>query len=111
MSLDVLDRELERGRATNREDRAFDARFVDGRRARTTAGFAPAAMNGTPSTREEYARPVSISGRRLNAFRAATGHRTRIGITINEQEVAKGSLPPILFSLGCSSGIAARLVA
>jgi hypothetical protein len=84
MSVDVLIASLSRSRATNREDRAFDARFVLGRRARTTAGFAPAAMDGTPSIREECARSVSTGGRKPNAFRAASGHCTRIGITINE---------------------------
>ena len=36
--------------AKNQLDLAFDVRFVVGRRAKTIAGFAPAAMNGTPST-------------------------------------------------------------
>src|SRR5215470_16075456 len=75
---------LSRSRATIRAGLAFDVRFVAGRRARTTAGFARAAMNGTHSMREECARSVSTSGGRPNAFRAAAGHCTRIGITINE---------------------------
>jgi len=44
--------------------------FVVGRHGKTIAGFAPADMNGTPSTREDCALSVSISGQKPNAFRA-----------------------------------------
>jgi hypothetical protein len=83
MSMDVWTASLNRSRATNLEGLAFDTRFVVGRRAKTIAGFARAAMNGTPSTREESVQLVSIGGRKPNAFRAVAGHSTRIGITIH----------------------------
>jgi hypothetical protein len=76
---------LNRSKATTRAGLAFDTRYEVGRYAKTTAGFAPAAMDGIPSTQEECERSVSTSGRRPNTFRAVAGHRTRIRVNpINE---------------------------
>jgi hypothetical protein len=69
-----LDREIEQERS----------REPTGRQWLVAAQRRPvaAAMNGTPSTREECAEPVSISGLKLSAFHAVGGRCTRINITV-----------------------------
>jgi len=59
---------------------ASGARSAAGRPARTTAGLAPAGMNGTRSTAEGYARRASTSGLRPSASRAPAGRRMPIGM-------------------------------
>jgi hypothetical protein len=58
---------------------AFDARFAVGRPAKTTAGLALAAMNGTRLIPEECARRAFINGLRRSALRAMSGRRIPIG--------------------------------
>jgi hypothetical protein len=60
--------------------RVFDAHSAAGRPARKTNGLVAAAMSGTRSTREAYARLVSINGLKLNVFRALAGRRIPIGM-------------------------------
>src|SRR5215471_14632597 len=89
--------------AKSHPDLAFDARFVVGRRTKTTAGFVAAAMNGTPSIREECARPVSINGPKPSAFRAVGGRCTRIGMAINGEKPQRVHAPQPLEVLFMSS--------
>ncbi len=63
--------------------RASGARSAAGRPANRTNGFARAAMSGTPSTPEESALPVFISGLRPSASRAADGRLTQSGMHID----------------------------
>jgi len=51
---------------------------------RKTSGRAPAGMNGTHSTREEYAPPACINGLRRNAFPIPAGQHIRSGTLSNE---------------------------
>jgi len=103
MSVDVLDRELEQKQGHEPGGPRIRCPLCGCRHAKTTAGFAPAAMTGTPSIREASARFVSISGRKPNAFRAVAGHSTRIGITIHDirnRRTHRAQFPPTFAMIG-----------
>ena len=65
------------------------ARFAGGRRAKKTSGSASAATNGTRSILEVFVQHVFISGLRLNASRAAVGHRIPIGMRNRDNDSSR----------------------
>ena len=73
---------LSRSGATSHLGLAFDVRFVVGRRAKTTCGFALAGTHGTPLIQAQCALPVFTDGLQHGAYRAAIGRRIPIGIRI-----------------------------
>jgi hypothetical protein len=66
---------------------ASAAHSAAGRPAKKTNGLAPAGMNGTHSTWEEFASPASTSGLKPSAHRAADGLRIRIGMRSDEEKM------------------------
>src|SRR5437660_8945588 len=66
-------------RSALRNRRASDARSAAGRPAKKTDGLVTADTNGTPSTPEESALPVFISGLKPSVCHVAAGRRTRFG--------------------------------
>jgi hypothetical protein len=67
-------------KASTRLALAFDVHSAAGRPAKKTSGSAPADTNGTRSTLEALAQPVSTSGLRPSASRVKDGRCTPIGM-------------------------------
>jgi hypothetical protein len=65
---------------------ASAARSAAGRRAKRTNGSAHAATSGTRSILAGFALPAFTSGLRRNAYLAADGRRTRIGMPPREND-------------------------
>jgi hypothetical protein len=65
----------------NYRNHASAARSAAGLPARATSGRAPAAMNGTRSTREGCAPLASINGLQPSVSSVAGGRRTRFGMS------------------------------
>ena len=59
---------------------AFGVRSAVGRPAKAMSGHAPAGMNGTRSTQEEYVPPAFTNRLQVSASRAVDGRRTPIGM-------------------------------
>ena len=85
-------------RPTSHPALAFAARCAVGRPAKKTSGSAPAATNGTHSTREESAQLASITGLKLNASRVAVGRRIRIGMRSDKVEARQAASRMIVVS-------------
>lgn len=84
--------------------RVSAARNANGRRERKTCGPAPAGMRGTPLTLAAFVRHACTSGWKPNAYLAARGPRTRIGMRKSELSQERGEAACRLAADLCNRG-------